>query len=152
MMCWSAAGGAVVSWHQCSCTKDTCWEIRQGAGCRYPEGSSHKDEACTDSSIRCRSAHQQGSPQQAEYKSQPVLFQPRWRASIGFQGSHTRLQTLLWDWGESISYAALDKSKVIKIQFFQEWQSQPEATDPEAAIERQQVWAAPVLSHCWTSR
>lgn len=95
MMHWSTVGGAAVS-----CTKGTCWEMFWGAGWQAPalpwggpEGSSHKDEAvlCADSSIRCRSAHQQGSPQQAEYKSQPVLFQPKWRASTGFQGSRTRV-------------------------------------------------------------
>lgn len=90
----------------------------------------------------CLSVYQQRSPQEAEYKSQLVLFQPKLAASRDFQGTWTcvfRLTVLKLM--KECSLCCSWQEQMIKIQVSQEWQSQPEATDPEAAIERQQVWA-----------
>lgn len=147
---WAAAA---VRCNESSSTQEhLCRDIHQGAGCTCLGSHGYRSwrEATRPARVccvqvlnsECLSVYHQGSSHEAEYKSQLILLQPKLTASRDFQGTCTlvfRLTVLRLRKEHSLCCSW--QEQMIKIQVSQEQQSQPEATDPEAAIERQQVWA-----------
>jgi len=124
---WTGTNGAAPK-------RDRRRDAHQGAGCTRLGSNTWRSWREATAPVRaccarilntgCLSVHQQGGPQEAGYKSQLILSQSKLAASTDFQGTCTLCSgSLCWDRGETVPYAALDRSKMIKIQVPQAQQS-----------------------------
>lgn len=122
-------------------------DTHQGAGQQWvkmQEENNHASEAVLCADFKhwmplCISAE---NPTRGRIQITTDFIPAKTSSKQRFQGTWTRVFRLtVLKLMKGCSLCLSWQEQMIKIQVSQEWQSQPEATDPEAAIERQQVWA-----------